>query len=55
MDILNNDYLTIATSIVTLASFITNYTNTPKDDNVLKKIYSIIEFFAMVNYKAKDK
>lgn len=55
MDILNNDYVQVITSIVTIASIITNYTDTPKDDNVLKKIYSIIELFAMVNYKAKDK
>jgi hypothetical protein len=30
-------------------------TPTPKDDTIVKKIYSVIEFLAMLNYKAKDK
>jgi hypothetical protein len=55
MDLLNNDFIQIGTAIVTIASIITNWTPTPKDDGIVKKIYSVIEFFAMVNYKAKQK
>jgi hypothetical protein len=55
MDIITNDYISIFTAIVTIASAIVNYTDTPKDDGFIKKIYKVIEFFAMVNYKAKDK
>ena len=53
--LIHNDYINIFTAIVTIASAITNYTDTPKDNNFIKKLYSVIEFFAMVNYKAKDK
>jgi hypothetical protein len=55
MDIISNDYISIFTAIVTIASVITNWTDTPRDDSFIKKIYSIIEFLAMVNYKAKDR
>jgi len=55
MDILNNDYVQIVTAIVTIASIVTNLTPTPKDDGIVKNLYSIIEFLAMLNYKAKDK
>lgn len=47
--------VTIGTSIVTIASAITATTNTPKDDGVVKWLYSIIEFLALVNKKAKQK
>ena len=46
---------TLVTTIVTVASGITAMTNTPKDDGIVKFIYSIIEFFALVNDKAKQK
>lgn len=46
---------TIFASIVTIASAITATTNTPKDDNIVGKIYKIIEFFALVNDKVKQK
>ena len=46
---------TLVTTIVTAASAITATTNTPKDDGIVKFIYSIIEFFALVNDKAKQK
>ena len=45
----------ITAYIVTIASLITNRTNTPKDNGVVKRLYSIIEFFALVNDKAKQK
>lgn len=54
MDI-NNEYISIFTAIVTIASAITNWTNTPKDNTIVRKLYSVIEFFAMVNFKAKQK
>ena len=34
----------ITAYIVTIASLITNRTNTPKDNGVVKRLYSIIEF-----------
>lgn len=45
----------IGAYIVTLASSITAVTNTPKDDGIIRKIYSVIEFFALVNDKVKQK
>jgi hypothetical protein len=59
IDIFNNTLLSeivaIGTAIVTIASIITNRTNTPKDDGIVRKLYSIIEFLALVNDKAKQK
>ena len=55
MDIINNEYISLFTAIVTIASAITNWTPTPKDDTIVRKLYSVIEFFAMVNFRAKDK
>lgn len=57
-DILSLDLgsiVTIGTSIVTIASIITNRTNTPKDDGFVRKLYTIVEFLALVNEKAKQK
>ncbi len=48
-------YIDILTYIVTIASLITGFTNTPKDDNVLSKAYKIIEVLAIVTNKAKQK
>ena len=47
--------VTIGTSIVTIASVITNRTDTPKDDGIVRSLYKIIEFLALVNDKAKQK
>lgn len=47
--------ITIITSIITIASVITSMTNTPKDDGIVRSFYSIIEFLALVNAKAKQK
>lgn len=47
--------VTIGTSIVTIASVITNRTDTPKDDGIVRELYKIIEFLALVNDKAKQK
>lgn len=43
-----------ATSIVTLASIIANYTDTPKDDAYIAKAYKVLEMFAFLNKKAKQ-
>ena len=38
----------VATSVVTLCSIIANYTDTPKDDAVVKRLYDILEMFAFL-------
>ena len=53
MDYLINAYV-IATSVVTIASIIANYTNTPKDDVWVAKAYKVLETFAFLNNKAKQ-
>jgi len=45
----------IITGIVTVASAIAALTPTPKDDGVIKKIYNIVDVFALNVGKAKDK
>ena len=52
MEYLTEIYI-VATSIVTLASVICNYTDTPKDDAFVAKAYKLLEQFAFLNYKAK--
>ena len=49
------DYINIATAIVALASAVASVTPTPKDDNIVKKLYSVIDFLALNIGKAKDK
>jgi hypothetical protein len=53
MDI--QDIAQIASYIITATSVITATTSTPKDDGVVAKLYKVIEFFALVNNKAKQK
>ena len=43
-----------ATSLVTIASVICNYTDTPKDDALVAKAYKILEQFAFLGNKAKQ-
>ena len=43
----------IATSLVTLASVVANYTDTPKDDAYVAKAYKVLEMFAFLGNKAK--
>jgi hypothetical protein len=43
------------TSLVTLASTITAITDTPSDTSLRGKIYKIIEFFALVTEKTKQR
>jgi len=54
MDHLINLYA-ILTSVVTIASIIANYTDTPKDDAWVAKAYKLMETFAFLNNKAKQK
>jgi hypothetical protein len=53
MEYLLDIYL-LATSLVTIASIICNYTETPKDDEFVAKAYKILEQFAFLNNKAKQ-
>lgn len=52
MEILLNIYL-IATSLVTVASAICNYTDTPKGNDWKAKAYGVVEKFALLGNKAK--
>lgn len=47
--------LTVATSVVTIASIITTATDTPAPETFLGKLYKILETLALVMGKAKDK
>jgi hypothetical protein len=49
------DVLLIITSAVALASAIAAVTPTPKDDNIIGKIYKIVDAIALNVGKAKDK
>jgi len=53
MEYLINAYV-IATSLVTIASIICNYTNTPKDNEWVTKAYKVLEQFAFLSNKAKN-
>jgi hypothetical protein len=44
----------LATSLVTIASVICNYTDTPKDDAFVAKAYKLLEQFACLGSKAKQ-
>ena len=48
------DLYVLATSVVTIASVICNYTNTPKDDAFVAKAYKILEQVAFLGGKAKQ-
>ena len=53
MEYLTEIYI-VATSLVTVASIICNYTDTPKDDQWVAKAYKVLEFFAFLGGKAKQ-
>jgi hypothetical protein len=42
------DFYIFATSLVTAASVVANYTDTPKDDAAIKKLYDLLEMFAFL-------
>ena len=48
------DLYVLATSLVSVASVICNYTNTPKDDAWVAKAYKLLEQFAFLGGKAKQ-
>lgn len=51
---MDNQYLTILTSIISLASAIAAVTPTPKDGSTIAKIYRIIDFCALNIGRAKE-
>ena len=48
------DFYIFCTSLVTAASVVANYTDTPKDDEWVAKAYKLMETFAFLNNKAKQ-
>ena len=48
------DAYVLATSLVSVASVICNYTNTPKDNAWVAKAYKVLEQFAFLGNKAKQ-
>lgn len=48
------DIYVLATSLVTIASVVCNYTETPKDDEFVAKAYKVLEQFAFLSNKAKQ-
>jgi len=48
------DLYVFATSLVTIASVVCNYTKTPKDDEWVAKAYKVMEQFAFLGNKAKN-
>tara|TARA_R110000803_G_scaffold96978_1_gene165117 strand:- start:2324 stop:2485 length:162 start_codon:yes stop_codon:yes gene_type:complete len=48
------DAYVLATSLVTIASVICNYTDTPKDDVWVAKAYKVLEQFAFLGNKGKQ-
>jgi len=48
------DLYVLATSLVTIASVVCNYTDTPKDDALVAQAYKLLEQFAFLNNKAKQ-
>ena len=48
------DLYVLATSLVTIASVVCNYTDTPQDDAWVAKAYKVLEQFAFLGNKAKN-
>lgn len=49
------DAIIMLTSLVTVASTITAFTNTPPDTTLQGKLYKLIELMALVTEKTKQK
>ena len=49
------DIFSIATMVISAASCIAAVTPTPVDDNIVKKLYKVIDFLAINFGYAKDK
>jgi hypothetical protein len=50
-----NQYIELALAIHAVASIITAMTKTPHDDNIVGKLYKVIETLALVVGKAKQR
>mgnify|MGYP001183344852 FL=1 len=48
-------FIMICNAIVTISSLIAALTPTPQDDNFFKKVYSILDLFALNIGRAKEK
>ena len=48
------DAYVLATSLISVASVVCNYTETPKDDAWVAKAYKVLEQFAFLGNKAKN-
>ena len=48
------DAYVLATSLISVASVVCNYTKTPKDDEWVAKAYKVMEQFAFLGNKAKN-
>jgi len=48
------DVYVLATSLISVASVVCNYTETPKDDEWVAKAYKVLEQFAFLGNKAKN-
>ena len=48
------DAYVLATSLISIASILCNYTDTPKDDAFVAKCYKVMEQFAFLGNKAKQ-
>ena len=55
MENLINTLFNYATAIISAASIIAAVTPTPKDDNIIAKIYRLLDLAAINIGKAKDK
>jgi hypothetical protein len=48
------DLYVLATSLISVASVVCNYTETPKDDVWVAKAYKVLEQFAFLGNKTKE-
>jgi len=48
------DLYVLVTSLISVASVVCNYTETPKDDEWVAKAYKVLEQFAFLGNKAKN-
>ena len=53
MEYLVNLYI-LATSLISIASIVCNYTEAPTDNEDAARVYKILEQFAFLNNKAKQ-
>ncbi len=51
----STEIIAILTGVVTVASAVAALTPTPKDDNIVGKVYKLVDWLALNVGKAKDK